>query len=472
MNVLVTGATGFVGKPLVRRLMKAGHTVTVLTRDPRRAAKLLPARVRCERWEPGRDGLDENLLKGMDAVVHLAGEGVADARWSEARKRAIVASRVDSTRAIVDAVAKLPAAERPRCLVSTSAIGIYGDRGDERLEESSSNGEGFLADVCVAWESEAQAAVRLGVRTVIIRVGIVLGSQGGALAKMLPPFRLGAGGRLGAGNQWMSWIHIDDLVELFALAVENEAVSGVLNGTAPHPVTNSEFTTVLGATLGRPVLLPAPAAALKLALGEMSIILLASQRVYPARPGTFGFRFRYSELSAALANLLATADKIFEREQWVPHPLADVFAFFSDAHNLEALTPEFLHFKVLSTSTAALGEGTLINYRLSLHGLPMHWQSRIEEWQPGKKFVDQQIKGPYSLWQHTHEFEAVDGGTLIRDRVRYRLPLGALGDLVAGGFVGNDLERIFDYRYATIAERFGARSAENKHDAPSVRRAS
>jgi ligand-binding SRPBCC domain-containing protein len=349
----------------------------------------------------------------------------------------------------------MPAERRPRVLLSASAIGYYGDRGDEILSERCESGAGFLAEVCRAWEGEALAAESCAVRTVLVRIGVVLGNGGGALARMLPVFRLGLGGRVGSGRQWVSWIHLDDLVALFAFALERADVRGVVNGVAPAPVSNAELAATLGRTLGRPVLVPVPAPALTLALGEMSTVLLESQRVVPAEAEARGFHFRHPELAGALVEITRDACTRLETEQWVPRPVGEVFPFFADARNLERITPPFLGFRILGVSTPDLRVGTRIDYRLSLHGVPVRWQSLIRDWQPDRSFVDVQTRGPYRRWEHTHEFEAYEGGTIIRDRVCYELPLGALGAVVAGGFVAADVERIFAFRRTAIREIFG-----------------
>jgi len=455
MRVLLSGATGFIGSALARRLVTLGHEVVALSRDANRAATKLPARCVCREWDPATGQLDVNALTGCDAVIHLAGEGVADKPWTTARQAEILSSRADTTRAIVAAVRALPPASRPKVLVGASAVGFYGDRGDEILTEESPAGAGFLADVCKAWEHETRAAEDLGLRTVLMRIGVVLGKDGGALAKMLPPFQLGAGGRLGDGRQWMSWIHIDDLVELLVASLENPGLRGVVNGVAPNPVTNTEFTKALGRALHRPTLIPVPRFALQLALGDRSSLLFASQRVLPKAAESAGFEFQYGTIEWALDDLVDGVHEI-HAEQWVNRPLAEVFPFFSDARNLEQLTPAFLNFQVLKTSTPTIREGTLIDYKLSLHGLPMHWQSRIESWEPGRSFVDTQVSGPYQLWHHAHEFEEYRGGTIIRDRVRYRMPLGGIGDTLARPFVQSDLKAIFDFRRQRVRELFVA----------------
>jgi uncharacterized protein (TIGR01777 family) len=469
MRVAITGATGFIGRRLVHRLLADGHTLVALTRDVERAHRVLPVRCAAVPWNPEGGEVHAAALRGADAVVHLAGEGVAAGRWTKTRKDAIRTSRVDGTRALVAALGELTAAVRPRVLVAASAIGIYGDRGDTELTEESAPGSGFLADVCRAWEAETAAAAALGMRTTIVRIGVVLGRNGGALERMLPPFRLGAGGRLGGGRQWMSWIHIDDLIELFVLALTDARVSGPLNGVAPRPVTNATFTRALGRALHRPALLPVPALALRVVFGEMATVLLASERVLPRAALRLGFRFAHAEVDDALADLLGDDAVELEFEQWVQRPPADVFAFFCDPRNLEKLTPPFLRFRVVGTSTQDIRSGTRIDYRLSLHGVPVRWQSRIDVWQPDRRFVDSQTRGPYKSWRHTHEFEAHEGGTLVRDRIRYEVPFGAAGALVAGGRVAADVQAIFAFRRRQVDEIFGQSTdaaSQDRHDRP------
>jgi uncharacterized protein (TIGR01777 family) len=254
-------------------------------------------------WD-GASPLAPAALRDVEAVFHLAGEPVIEGRWTDEKKERILRSRVDSTRALVESMAALPPSARPRVLVCASAVGFYGTRGDELLTERSEPGAGFLADVCCAWEGEASNARDLGVRVVSVRIGIVLSTAGGALARMLPIFRAGLGGRLGDGKQWMPWIHIDDLVGLLRFAAASEQLDGPVDASAPDLVNNASFTRALGAALHRPTLVPAPAFALRLALGEAASVVLASQRVAPARALEAGFRFAHPKLGEALADLL------------------------------------------------------------------------------------------------------------------------------------------------------------------------
>jgi uncharacterized protein (TIGR01777 family) len=291
MRIGVTGATGLVGAALAQALERAGHEVVSFSRDPKRlpAPRQKNARV----WPPRPDAV------ALDGIVHLLGEPVAG-RWTRAKKDAILTSRVEGTRRLVDAIEALSPERRPRVLVSASAIGFYGDRGDEVLTESSGPGSDFLADVCVRWEREAARAETLGVRTVLLRIGLVMSRDGGALGAMLPAFRMGLGGSMGPGTQWWPWIHIDDLVELTRAAIERQDLRGPLNATAPAPARQRDFARTLAQVLGRPAFLPAPAFALRTALGAFSEELLASRRVLPERAQRAEFSFRFTRLEDCL----------------------------------------------------------------------------------------------------------------------------------------------------------------------------
>ena len=290
---VVTGATGFVGRRLCKLLTKP----RILTRAPEHAPSEF-AQSPCFRWDPGNELPPTEAFDECQAVFHLAGEPVAEGRWTKAKKARIRDSRVAGTKHLVERLRKLE--RRPEVLVSASAVGIYGSRGNEVLTESAAPAEGFLAEVCREWEAEAQAAEDLGIRVVTIRVGLVLGAQGGALARMLPLFELCAGGRLGHGRQWMPWVHVDDLAALFKFCAESTQLSGSVNGAAPNPVTNREFTKALASAVGRPALFPAPAFALRLALGEFAEVLLASQRVAPEKAQAAGFQFEHRTIDSAL----------------------------------------------------------------------------------------------------------------------------------------------------------------------------
>jgi len=294
----VSGASGLIGSALAAALVSEGHTVRRLVRR-----EAVPGSGEIY-FDPIGGHIEAEKLEGLDALIHLAGENVAAGRWTAARKRRIRQSRLLGTRLIAETLAALK--DPPPLLINASAIGFYGDRGDQLLDESSAAGDGFLASLCREWEKAAEPALRAGIRVVKLRIGVVLSSDGGALKKMLPPFKLGLGGRLGDGRQYVSWIALRDLVRAIIFILGRSGLEGVVNGVAPSPVRNSELTAVLARLLGRPALLPAPAALLRLALGEMAGgMILASGRVLPNKLLSGGFSFEYPDLESALKSALS-----------------------------------------------------------------------------------------------------------------------------------------------------------------------
>ncbi len=298
MKILVTGASGLIGSALVAALRAENHTVPRLRRP---GASLEAGDVR---WDPTSGEVDSAAMESADAVVNLAGVSIADGRWNDARKRLLRSSRVETTRHLVACLARLR--RPPRVLISASAIGYYGDRGEELLTEASAPGHDFIAQLAGDWEAAGLEAERAGIRTVVVRFGIVLAKQGGALSRMLTPFKMGAGGRLGSGKQWMSWVALEDAIGMIRFAIVNQNSRGPFNVVAPNPVTNAEFTRVLAHVLHRPALFPAPVFALRLALGEMAdALLLSSQRVIPEKFSAAGFSFRQPQLEPAFRSVLS-----------------------------------------------------------------------------------------------------------------------------------------------------------------------
>lgn len=433
MIIGVTGASGFIGRAFGRAAARKGWAIRPLGRT-----------------------VAASDIEGCDAIVHLAGETV-DGRWTKKKKAEIERSRVEGTRMLVAAIAS--AQNKPRVLVSASGAGYYGNRGDEVLDESSGAGDDFLAHVCRGWEAEAAAAAASGVRVVLLRTGIVIGSNGGALAKMMRPFAFGAGGPLGNGKQFVPWIHIDDIVALYAFAIENEQLRGAVNAVTPDYATSARFSQAIGAAMRRPSLAPAPGFALKIVLGEFAGTVLASQLVLPLAAQRAGFVWSHPRLEEALQSIIEPKRstkllRAYSSRQFVPAPLDEVFAFFSDAKNLEAITPPSLRFAI-EEAPDPVCEGSTISYRLSLHGLPVKWKTLITRWRPKTSFADVQLRGPYALWEHVHGFREVTGGVEISDDVTYVLPFAPLGNLAAG-FVRRDVEKIFAHRSEVIARRFGS----------------
>ncbi len=298
MNIVISGSTGLIGSQLVSTLAGQGHLVVPLARSPAGAAAGAVV------WDPERGTIDAQGLERRDAVVHLAARNIASGRWTPEVKAQIKETRVKGTRLLCEALARL--SDPPKVLVSASAIGYYGQRGDELLEEGSTPGEGFLAETCREWESATEPAAGKGIRVVTMRIGVVMSPKGGALARMLLPFRLGLGGPLGSGRQYMSWISLDDIAGAIVYALSHEELSGPVNGVAPNPVTNAEFARILGKVLRRPAIFPMPDFAARLAFGEMADeLLLAGARVAPAKLAAAGYRFQHPDLETALRAVLA-----------------------------------------------------------------------------------------------------------------------------------------------------------------------
>jgi hypothetical protein len=471
MKVVLAGSTGFIGRALVCRLLRDGHRVVAWVRDPHRARGQVGAEVELVDARGGPAAL-RDAVEGAGAVVNLAGESVAGARWTARRKKALVQSRVETTRALVDAIQA--ADHKPDVLVSASAIGLFGDRGDEVLDEDSPPGQGFLADLCVAWEAEGMRAQASGVRVVTPRLGVVLGAEGGALATMLPPFRLGLGGRLGSGKQWVSWVHLHDAVEALVTCITDQTLRGPVNVTAPLPVTNRELTETMGATLSKRASLVVPGFALRATMGQSADIVLQSQRVLPRRLEAAGFRFRFTGLPAALRDILVPAAQpeirvatpadaarvpgsrfVLNARLVVDAPLERVFPFFSRAANLGLLTPAWTDFRFKQDPGAESWAGQTFDYTLRIAGAPVGWRTLIKEWEQGHRFVDVQERGPYALWHHEHRFTADGQHTVVEDEVHYALPLGPLGSVAHHVAVAGMLRRIFSFRARAIALRFG-----------------
>ncbi len=471
-HVVVIGATGFLGRALTLRLLGDGYRVTALARSPERARSLLPADAVVA--DLSSQHALSTAIAAADAVVNLAGEGIADRRWTTARRRLLRDSRITVTRRLVEAIAER-ATPLP-VLVSASAVGWYGDRGDESLDDRSPPGSGFAAELCRDWEAAAHAAVPHAARVVRARIGVVLGREGGALRKLVPLFRAGLGGRIGRGSQWLPWIHLDDAIAALVHTIADRRIAGPVDLVAPSPVRQVDFARSLGRALHRWAIVPTPRLAPAVIMGSARAVLLASQHVRPRVLLDTGFTFRYPTLDPALADLVEDGVELGPvdaahlpvsaylrdrrpRYQLVAStelaaPLADVFAFFSAAENLAAITPPGLGFTIQTPRPIRIAEGTSIDYRIRVGGVAMRWRTTIERWSPGESFVDTQVAGPYRAWWHEHRFVERAGKTVMEDRVLYAPPFGVLGRIANALFIGPMLRRIFGYRRQAIRARF------------------
>lgn len=451
MRVLVTGATGFLGRPLCLRLRRDGHDVVAVSRRPDAARQRLDPDVRVLPLGAGGTGLDA-ALDGVDAVVHLVGESIAGGRWTQDRKRRIRESRVGLTTALVAAMRR--SGRPPSVLVSGSAVGVYGDRGDEELTEASPPGTGFLADVGCAWERAALGAEDLGVRVVCVRTGVVLGRDGGALPVMSLPFRMGVGGPVAGGRAWMPWIHLDDVVEVFARAVTDETLSGAVVGTAPQAATNAAFSAALGRALGRPAWIPTPGFVLKLVLGEASALALDSLRCRPQRLLEAGFSWKFADLDAALGDLAGPPAVLQERaggalpdaavgarwhgssQQAVAQPASAVHAYLKRPGSLGALAPGDLALSASGTRQAGA--------TFSGRGPRGDWTGTVVSL-GDDHVLDAGVGGG---WVHSQRVQATQRGATVQDDL-YASP--ALLDLGAR----RRLAHLLDHRRRALRWRFG-----------------
>lgn len=452
MRVAITGATGFIGRAIIAALQRRGDEVIALTRAPSEAH--MPSGVSVEQFDVNDSTPNPRALAGADAVVHLSGETV-DGRWTPAKKRSIFDSRVAGTRNLVASLAAMD--HRPRVLVSASATGYYGNRGDDVLDDYSPPGNDFLAGVCVAWEREAQAAAKIGIRVASVRTPVVFGS-GGALTKLIPIFRLGIGGPIGSGRQWMPWIHIDDLADFYCFLIDRQDMTGPIAPVAPDYATNARVMQGLGAALGRPALAAAPGIALKIVLGEFAETLLGGQLILPRRATDSGFTWRQPELEAALRDVVAPnarrkpSAQTFESEQFVKAPIEKVFGFFSEPSNLEKITAPAMRLRTTPASTE-LRQGVTFDYAFHAWGMNLRCRALIVEWDRDKRFADVQVRGPYLWWRHTHEFDQKNGGVMVRDRLEYALPFAPLSNVMLPA-VRRDIENAFTYRRRAIEDIF------------------
>lgn len=459
-KILLTGATGLIGGALGQSLVKNGHEVFIISRkSPEVAQKEVPFFCQAIQCDLSTQIPTSSLLKEVEGVIHLAGESVAGGRWTKKYKQKLVDSRVASTRNLLAAFV-VQKATALKFYIGASAVGYYGNRSNEVLDEESSAGQGFLSELTQKWEAEhlKWGQTFSQIRSTILRLGVVHSPVGGALGQVIPIFKMGFGSPLGNGKQWVSWVDIQDVVGVCGWLLEQSNWKPHYNVVAPDPVTNEEWSRQIARVLNSALLPKVPTPILKIALGQKSQVLLDSQKVYPKNLLAEGYKFIHSTAKSSLdvvGAFYSGAHHIYYAQQFLPNPISEVFPFFSEAKNLERITPPFMNFKIQKMSTPHIQKGTLIDYRLKIRGVPVGWRTEITTWDPPHAFADVQLKGPYAQWYHTHLFEAVPGGTLMSDIVRFKLPMFKLGDWFGYAYVKSEVAQIFKFRRKIVGEVFG-----------------
>lgn len=449
-KILMMGGSGFIGSSIAEGLAGEGWQIHLLTRNAseHRWHTSFP----CSLFEWDKNEIPFAALKGVTAVINLAGQPIADKPWTPSYKAEILNSRINAVEALKRALMRHGV--NPEVIIQASAIGYYGFDQKGELNEASRAGSGFLSETCQAWEKKAQELSTFS-RLCIARIGLVLGWSGGAFPNLHDVYCSGLGAVLGKGNQWMNWIHITDVVNFFKQALLQESYAGIFNLVAPEGSPNKVFHKELSKYTPSLSSIKAPKVALKIVLGQRAALVLEGACIRPQRLQDLDFKFNFPSLADCLKNLFTnsihTQAHVLEFRQWLPLSSQETWKFIATAENLEKITPPWLQFKVLKSSTAELGKGSTIDYELKLRGLPLKWKSLVSHWQPTKAFVDEQISGPYKLWHHRHLFSQLANGTLIVDRVEYQLPLFPVGE-VGFSFVKKDLLKIFKFRQKKMAE--------------------
>ncbi len=439
--VMITGATGFIGQKLSESLLKKGYKLKIVSRQKK---PNFPYPHKLLLWD---DIENKEAFESVEAVFHLAGEAIASKKWTTTQKKEILNSRSQLTTKLVKALNHHRT--DVKAFISAGAIGFYGE-GEKEQTEDSAKGNGFLSKVCEEWENPLLELKAL--RVVVLRLGLVLDRNKGFLKELEPLFRKGIAGPLASGRQWMSWIHIKDVVRLFLYVLDNENLYGAFNATTNSPIRNKDFTKIFYETLKlKPLFklnLPAPKIALKIMLGQRANLVLASQKVIPHRfSKETNFKFQFPQLQTAFKDLyLHKGASLLERNLWVFQPLQKVFKFFSNPYNLKKITPPSLQLQIIHISTEQIKKHTHIHYKFKISKFPLSWITEITDWNPPHYFTDSQKKGPYNHWMHDHFFEEVQRGTLIKDRIFYTLPLRFLDLGVTDYFIRKNLEKIFSYR--------------------------
>ena len=453
MRILITGGSGLIGSTLTESLAADGHEVIIVSRNPQ-GIKNISKGVTAVGWE--KESLAANL-ENADAVINLAGASIAgetplNMRWTAKRKKQILESRVESGNKLAEALKVVK--NKPNVFIQSSAIGYYGPQDDRVVDETFPNGSDFLADVCSQWEASSKGVEALGIRRVIVRIGLVFSPRGGVFPILKLPFALFVGGNLGSGKQFLSWIHIEDIVRSIRFLIDDQRSQGVYNLSAPDPLNNTDFTKKLARAMKRPALLPVPAIAMKLLLGEASTLVLDGQRVMPGRLLQAGYDFKYKDLQPALKALLQPKLE-FRHAFKVIAPLAKVSEFHRHTQVLKKLTPFpiIVQFKQVE----AVGEGTSTDFVLWFGFIPVKWRAAHHDVMPDGGFTDTQVEGPFKEWVHKHTFLEIDAQTtVVIDEIKAHFGKGIFHGLVSR-FMWVTLPILFSYRAWKTNQEIAAR---------------
>ncbi len=448
MQYLIFGGTGFLGQHLGQKISSDNPNtkIIVVSRKPSQYKGYLS--YPCEIVSLDRF-LEKpaSIIDRPTHVINLSGAGVMDKRWNSSYKQILRNSRIDFSKKIIEATESI--SQYILSWVQASGIGYYGNVS-KKVTENSPAGKSFLAQLSVEWEDTLNTLPRTIPCSAIIRLGMVLGRSGGPFPILADVYHLGLGAKFGSGKQHLAWIHIQDAVDLFLHASKQNKRNQVYNGCSPESTLQKDFHLEMTKASGRinPTILPKFIA--RIVMGENAELVYSGQNAQPENAVSSGFKFTHTKISNTLKNIYGKAYKqknlILELHQWLPKNQGEVWDFFSDEMNLEKITPAQLNFKVLGKSTNNIETGTLIDYKLKLHGIPVKWRTKITDWEPVTTFVDMQLKGPYKKWHHTHEFKKMSEGTLMVDRVLYKLPLGWIGAFFGYLLIKWDLKKIFEYR--------------------------
>jgi len=469
-TVIIAGATGLIGQALSLSLNRHGHRVIALARNVAEARQRLGADNTILAWDD--PSAWQAAIAQADVVINLAGAPILPHPWTANRRHVLQSSRIDTTQALVDAIGQSD--DPPKLLIQASATGFYG-AGSSSASEQTAVGRGFAAQLCSDWEQTADQALSDRTRVIRLRIGNVLARESGLLGKIGAIYRAHLASRLGSGRQPFSWIDLDDLLAIIHRCIADQTLNGAINACVPTQACFADLHQALRAKTGRQFAPPAPAWLVETLLGEAGQLLTRGRHVIPERLCHAGFEWRFSNLANCVAHHLQPSSRVhFETSQDVTpqgkrasYCLQATTQTYSDKNslvpwfetplNLGVMTPNFMRFS-LQGEPQKMAEGAVIHYRIYLFGFPMTWVTRIEQWEAGESFVDQQAKGPYSLWWHEHRFEEQTGNTEIHDRVLYRMPLGWIGRLVHRLFIRRTLSRIFAYRMAVVDRRFGQKT--------------